>query len=85
MNRDVLMGSWRELRGKAKERWGKLTDDDLTKIEGHWDRLVGALQKRYGYVREEAEHQIDTFLERFQEKAEPERMGASSGPRDPGD
>ena len=85
MNRDVLMGSWRELRGKAKERWVKLTDDDLTKIEGHWDRLVGAIQKRYGYMREEAEHQIESFLERFQEKAEPEKTGASAGPRDPGD
>ncbi len=65
MNRDVLMGSWRELRGKVKETWGKLTDDDLTKIEGHWDRLVGAVQKRYGYAREEAEQQIDSFLKRL--------------------
>ena len=85
MNRDVLMGSWRELRGKVKEKWGKLTDDDLTKIEGHWDRLVGAVQKRYGYAREEAENQIDAFLNRLPGKAEPEKMGASAGPRDPGD
>ncbi len=85
MNRDVLMGSWRELRGKVKERWGKLTDDDLTKIEGHWDRLVGAVQKRYGYAREEAEHQIDSFVARFRPNAQPERMGSASNPRDPGD
>ena len=85
MNRDVLMGSWRELRGKVKERWGKLTDDDLTKIEGHWDRLVGAVQKRYGYAREETEHQIESFLARVRPTAEPEKMGSASNPRDPGD
>lgn len=85
MNRDVLMGSWRQLRGQVKERWGKLTDDDMVQINGHWDRLLGALQKRYGYAREEAEHQIDSFLGRIHKAAEPEKMGSPSGSRDPGD
>jgi uncharacterized protein YjbJ (UPF0337 family) len=45
----------------VKEQWGKLTDDDITKLEGHQDQLVGKIQERYGIAREEAEKQIDTF------------------------
>ena len=85
MNRDVLAGSWRELRGKAKQRWGKLTDDDMTRIEGHLDRLIGALQKRYGYARQEAEREVDTFLEKVHGTAEPAGRVTSPAPRDPGD
>ena len=85
MNRDVLMGSWRQLKGQIKERWGKLTDDDMVQINGHWDRLLGAIQKRYGYAREDAEGQIDSFLERIHKTAEPEKIGSSSRSRDPGD
>jgi uncharacterized protein YjbJ (UPF0337 family) len=81
MNRDVLSGSWRELRGKVKERWGKLTDDDVVKIEGHLDRLIGAVQKRYGYAREQAEREIDTFLEDMRSRVEPASRVTS--PRDP--
>jgi uncharacterized protein YjbJ (UPF0337 family) len=81
MNRDVLSGSWRELRGKVKERWGKLTDDDVVKIEGHLDRLIGAVQKRYGYAREQAEREIDTFLEDVRSRVEP--AGRVTSPRDP--
>jgi uncharacterized protein YjbJ (UPF0337 family) len=83
MNRDVLSGSWRELRGKVKEQWGKLTDDDVAKIEGHLDRLIGAVQKRYGYAREQAEREIDTFLEGVRAKVDP--AGRVTSPRDPVD
>ncbi len=83
MNRDVLAGSWRELRGKVKERWGKLTDDDMAKIEGHLDRLIGAVQKRYGYAREQAEGEIDSFLEGVHARVEP--SGRVTSPRASGD
>jgi uncharacterized protein YjbJ (UPF0337 family) len=75
MNRDVVTGSWKELRGRVKERWAKLTDDDLGKIEGRVDRLVGSIQKRYGYAREEAERQVEMFLKdakgRFEARRQP--------------
>jgi uncharacterized protein YjbJ (UPF0337 family) len=62
MNRDTLMGQWKQLKGNIKARWGKLTDDDLTQAEGNYDVLVGRLQERYGYTREKAEQEIDDFL-----------------------
>jgi uncharacterized protein YjbJ (UPF0337 family) len=62
MNWSTLEGSWKEISGQVKNRWGKLTDDDLTQAEGKKDRLLGAIQKRYGIAKEEAEHQISEFL-----------------------
>jgi len=61
MNKDILKGQWKQIRGKAKKQWGKLTDDDLDRIEGSYDELVGTLQKHYGYSRDEAERQIEEF------------------------
>ena len=57
MNSDILKGSWKELKGKAKAKWGKLTDDDLQQIDGNFDKLVGVIQKEYGIGREEAERE----------------------------
>jgi uncharacterized protein YjbJ (UPF0337 family) len=62
MNKDILEGKWMQLRGAVREKWGDLTDDDLEQIAGHRDKLVGLLQERYGYTRDEVEHQIDQFL-----------------------
>ena len=62
MNEDILQGSWKQLRGKVKEQWGELTDDDLDKIDGQRDQMVGLLQKKYGYARDEAENQYDDFV-----------------------
>lgn len=72
MNREVLAGSWRNLRGQVKARWGKLTDDDMAKIEGRFDQLVAAVQKRCGYAREEAEREIEAFLDEVQRELEPQ-------------
>jgi uncharacterized protein YjbJ (UPF0337 family) len=72
MNRDLLAGSWRDLRGQVKAKWGKLTDDDMAKIEGRLDQLVGAVQKRYGYAREEAEREIEAFLDDVQRRLQPQ-------------
>ncbi len=62
MQRDILEGKWRQLRGQIREKWGKLTDDDLERAQGRWDRIVGLLQERYGYARQQAEAELDAFL-----------------------
>lgn len=62
MNRDILKGSWHQLKGAAKAQWGKLTDDDLTEVDGNAERLVGIVQKRYGYARERAEQEVDRLI-----------------------
>jgi uncharacterized protein YjbJ (UPF0337 family) len=62
MNWDTLAGKWRELSGTVKSKWGKLTDDDLQMIGGKKDVLVGRLQQRYGFKRDQAEREVDDFL-----------------------
>ncbi len=61
MNWDQIAGNWKQAQGKVKEKWGKLTDDDLTVIEGKKDQLLGRLQERYGYSKEQAEKEIDSW------------------------
>jgi uncharacterized protein YjbJ (UPF0337 family) len=61
MNTDWMEGNWNIAKGKVKEKWGKLTDDDLDVIKGKRDQLIGALQKRYGYAREQAEREAEDF------------------------
>lgn len=64
MNRDQVEGKWRELRGHAKIQWGRLTDDDLRKLDGTKDKLVGIVQQRYGYAREVARQAVEEFWAR---------------------
>lgn len=61
MNWDQIKGKWTQFRGKAKEQWGDLTDDDLDRIEGNRDQLLGRIQERYGIAKEEAERQVDNW------------------------
>jgi uncharacterized protein YjbJ (UPF0337 family) len=61
MNWDQVKGNWKQFSGKVKEKWGKLTDDDLTTIAGKRDQLVGKLQTAYGYSKEQAEKEIAEF------------------------
>jgi uncharacterized protein YjbJ (UPF0337 family) len=61
MNEDRMSGKWKEVKGKIKEQWGKLTDDDLDVIAGKRDQLLGRIQQRHGVARDEAERQVDTF------------------------
>jgi uncharacterized protein YjbJ (UPF0337 family) len=58
MNEDILQGNWNELKGSIQEKWGKLTDDDMTRINGDRIRLAGTIQKNYGIARDEAEKQL---------------------------
>jgi uncharacterized protein YjbJ (UPF0337 family) len=62
MNWDRVEGNWKQFKGKAQQQWGKLTDDDLDVIEGKRTELSGKLQARYGYAKDEAEKNIDTWL-----------------------
>ena len=62
MSWDVVKGNWKEIRGKVKQKWAKLTDDDLTAIDGKKDELSGKLQKYYGYAKNDAEREIDNFV-----------------------
>ena len=55
MNDDILKGKWLEIKGRVKEKWGKLTDNDLREIEGKGEKLLGLLQKKYGHLRDKAE------------------------------
>jgi uncharacterized protein YjbJ (UPF0337 family) len=61
MTNDRVAGAWHQIKGKAQERWGKLTDDDLKQLEGRAEQLAGKLQERYGLAREEAERQAREF------------------------
>jgi uncharacterized protein YjbJ (UPF0337 family) len=61
MNSDQMEGKWKQVTGKVKEKWGKLTDDDLQMIAGKRDQLVGKIQERYGIAKEEAQKQVDEF------------------------
>lgn len=61
MDWNQIEGNWKQMKGKVKEQWGKLTDDDLDVIAGKRDQLVGALQKQYGYAKDRAETEIDSF------------------------
>ena len=62
MNWDVIKGKWKELRGEARQQWGKLTDDDWQQIAGEKDKLVGKLQQRYGWSREQAERSANEYF-----------------------
>ena len=64
MNRDTIQGNWRELKGKVKAQWGKLTDDQVDQINGNAEVLSGHLQKAYGLSRDEAEKNIDDWARR---------------------
>ncbi|HXG16847.1 MAG TPA: CsbD family protein [Calidithermus sp.] len=62
MNQDIFAGKWKQLKGRAREWWGRLTDDEIDQVEGNAERLAGLLQERYGYSREEAEREIERRL-----------------------
>jgi uncharacterized protein YjbJ (UPF0337 family) len=63
MNEDILKGKWLEIKGKVKEKWGKLTDYDLREIEGKGEKLLGLLQKKYGHLRDKTELEYKNSVE----------------------
>ena len=68
MNRDILRGQWKQIQGRIKNAWGELTDDDLARTEGDWDKLVGKIQERTGQVREDVERGLNNLLDRIAEE-----------------
>jgi uncharacterized protein YjbJ (UPF0337 family) len=88
MNRDILAGKWKQMRGELKIWWGKLTDDDVDRIGGQKDKLIGLLQERYGYTREQAEQEIERRLQEYGDKtvgavasmsAKAQQLGGTAG------
>lgn len=63
MNADIIKGNWHAIKGKLKKQWGQLTDDEIMKMEGSSEELAGALQKAYGYEKEEAVQAIKKFTD----------------------
>lgn len=61
MTREEMKGKWNQMKGSIKKQWGKLTDDDIDRIEGERDVLVGKIQERYGKSKEDAEREVDTY------------------------
>jgi uncharacterized protein YjbJ (UPF0337 family) len=61
MNSDQFQGKWKQMKGSVKERWGKLTDDDVDVINGQSEQLVGKIQEKYGIAKEEAQRQVDEW------------------------
>lgn len=64
MNWDQVKGKWKQFTGDIKKRWGKLTDDDLDRVEGNREKLEGRIQERYGVAKEDAEKQVDEWLKK---------------------
>jgi uncharacterized protein YjbJ (UPF0337 family) len=63
MAEDILKGQWKQLKGRVRQRWGKLTDDDVARIQGSREMLMGQIQEYYGRSREQAENDLDRWLE----------------------
>jgi uncharacterized protein YjbJ (UPF0337 family) len=61
MNKERIRGEWNQVKGRVKEKWGDLTDDDLDRIAGRRDQLIGRLQEQYGYAKEQAEREVNEF------------------------
>ncbi len=80
MNWDQVAGQWKQLKGAVKEKYGKLTDDDLNQIAGRREQFIGKLQERYGIAREEAQRRADEWLQ-MQVATYPAGVGSSTPPR----
>ena len=75
MNSDQLAGKWKQVKGSAKEQWGKLTDDDLNVIDGQQEKLQGKLQERYGITKEAAAEQIKQWYGRVRDAEQDAHKG----------
>ena len=77
MNKDILEGNWKQIRGEAKAWWGKLTDDDLNRAAGKFEVLAGLLQEKYGYTREAAAGEIDKRVTEYEADLKSKIVSAS--------
>lgn len=67
MNWDRIQGNWKQFSGKVKEKWGDLTDDDLARVNGNREQLEGVLQQRYGYAKDRAKQEVDSWTQGMQD------------------
>jgi uncharacterized protein YjbJ (UPF0337 family) len=67
MDEDILRGQWKRLKGRVREQWGELTNDDIDRIQGNRQQLEGVLQERYGYAKDEARDEVDDWLDSMTE------------------
>jgi uncharacterized protein YjbJ (UPF0337 family) len=79
MNDDVMGGMWKQIKGSVKSAFGKLTDDDVTEIEGNSDKAVGKLQERYGYSRADAERAWNDFKGGLNKQSDMDRTADDAG------
>lgn len=63
MNKDILEGKWKELKGTVRQKWGDLTDDEVDQVAGNRERLEGLVQQKYGKTKEAAKREVDEFLD----------------------
>ncbi len=77
MSSDILKGQWKEIKGEIKAQWGKLTDNDLVKIEGNEEKLLGFLQKKYGYAKDRAYREYRNFMKRYNKPDAPSKRQGS--------
>jgi len=63
VNRDILKGQWMQIKGKIREQWGKLTEDDIDQMQGNAEKLIGKIQERYGRSREQVEQEVKRWLD----------------------
>ncbi len=68
MNEQILKGNWKQAKGMIKQKWGKMTDDELNQIEGNSEKLMGKLQEKYGYSLDEARSNLNLFLEKMNKR-----------------
>jgi uncharacterized protein YjbJ (UPF0337 family) len=66
MDANILKGKWLQMKGSIREKWGQLTDDDVDQVSGSVERLVGVIQEKYGYAKQQAESEVDAFLARHE-------------------
>lgn len=81
MNWDQVQGKWKQIKGQAKTRWGKLTDDDLDVVAGQRDQLVGRIQERYGIAKDQAQREVEEWSRTLDRENESQRIADSQRDR----
>jgi len=79
MDENVLKLKWEDIKGGVKEKWGKLTDNDLTQVDGNKEKLLELLQQRYGYAKDKAEKEYNDFIARYKGIAGERRVNIQDG------
>ncbi|HEY2406531.1 MAG TPA: CsbD family protein [Polyangiaceae bacterium] len=74
MSQDMIKGEWQQLKGKVRQWWGDLSEDDVARIDGSIDKLVGALRERYGYEKDRALAEVNRRIEEFRNKSHKEHV-----------